>query len=123
MNNPHGDWVRETYGSRAVDALVDLRDHAAIAQRLVSRGRAEFDRDEAIRLAGEAVIHRIGESAGRLPDAFVVDFPALRLRAFKGMRNLVARQYQRVDYEIIWETIAADVPQLDAQATEILRRG
>jgi uncharacterized protein with HEPN domain len=51
------------------------------------------------------------------------DFPALRLKAFKGMRNLVAHHYQRVDYEIIWETIAADVPQLDAQATEILRRG
>jgi uncharacterized protein with HEPN domain len=57
-----------------------------------------------------------------LPDAFVVDFPALRLRAFKGMRNLVARQYQRVDYEIVWETIAVDVPRLDAQAAEILRR-
>ena len=113
MNDPNGDWVRRTYGSRTVDALTDLRAHAAMAQRLVSRGRAEFDRDEAIRLAGEAVIHRIGESAGRLPDAFVADFPALRLRAFKGMRNLVAHRYQHVDYEIIWETIAVDVPRLD----------
>jgi uncharacterized protein with HEPN domain len=122
VNNPNGDWAHRTYGTRTVDALTDLCAHAAMARRLVSRGRAEFDRDEAIRLAGEAVIHRIGESVGRLPDAFVSDFPALRLKAFKGMRNLVAHQYQRVDYEIIWETIAVDVPRLDAQVTEILRR-
>jgi uncharacterized protein with HEPN domain len=93
-----------------------------MAERLVSRGRAEYDRDEAVRLAGEAVIHRIGESAGRLPDVFVVDFAELRLRAFNGMRNLVAHRYQHVDYEIVWETIAVDVPQLDLQVTEILQR-
>ncbi len=50
------------------------------------------------------------------------DFPALRLKAFKGMRNLVAHHYQRVDYEIIWETIAVDAPRLDAQVVEILLR-
>jgi uncharacterized protein with HEPN domain len=128
VNEPHaaigpaGEWVRRTYGSRTVDALADLREHAAMAQRLVSRGHGEYDRDEAIRLAGEAVIHRIGESVARLPDTFVTDFPELRLRAFKGMRNLVAHRYQHVDYEIIWETIAVDLPRLDAQAAEILLR-
>ena len=122
MNAPNGDWVRRNYGSRAVDALADLRGHAAMAERLVSRGRAEYDRDEAIRLACEAVIHRVGESAGRLSDAFVMDFPELRLRAFTGMRNLVAHRYQHVDYEIIWEAIAVDVPRLDLQVTKILQR-
>ena len=59
---------------------------------------------------------------GQLTDVFVADFPELRLRAFKRMRNLVAHRYQHVDYEIIWQAIVVDVPRLDRQVTEILQR-
>ena len=88
-----------------------------------ARGRDNYDRDETVRLACEAVIHRVGEAVARLPDDFIHDFPDLRLKAFKGMRNVVAHRYHDVDYEILWETIAVDIPRLGrCRSLEILER-
>ena len=93
-----------------------------MAERLATRGWREYERDETVRLACEAVIHRVGEAVARLPADFIHDFPYLRLKAFKGMRNVVAHRYHDVDYEILWETIAVDIPRLAGQITEILDR-
>jgi uncharacterized protein with HEPN domain len=102
--------------------MLDLTEFAEIAERLVVRGRAEYASDETVRLACEAVIHRVGEAVARLPDEFIEGFPELRLKAFKGMRNLVAHPYHDVDYEILWQTMAVDIPQLRRQLEEILLR-
>ena len=63
------------------------------------------------------------EAVARLPDAFIEDCPDLRLKAFKGMRNIVAHRYHDVDYEILWQTVAVDIPRLAGQITGILGRG
>lgn len=89
---------------------MNLVEFAKMAERLVARGRGSYDREETDRLACEAVIHRVGEAVARLPDGFVEDFSHLRLKAFKGMRNVAAHRYHDVDYEILWETIATDIP-------------
>ena len=123
MSEPTESWVVAAYGLRAFRALVDLVEFAEMAQRLVARGHGDYDRDETVRLACEAVIHRVGEAAARLPEVFFDDFPDLRLRAFKGMRNVVAHRYHDVDYGVLWETIAVDIPRLAAQITAILERG
>jgi uncharacterized protein with HEPN domain len=115
-------WVATTYGSGAFRTLLDLVEFAEMAQRLVARGRGNYDRDETVRLACEAVIHREGEAVARLPDGFVDDFPELRLKAFKGMRNVVAHRYHDVDYEILWQTVAVDIPRLTAQVAGVLNR-
>jgi len=114
--------VTATYGLRALRALLDLSEFAGMAERLSIRGPGEYERDETVRLACEAVVHRVGEAVARLPDDFVNDFPELRLKAFKGMRNIVAHRYHDVDYEILWETIAVDIPRLAVQITGILER-
>jgi uncharacterized protein with HEPN domain len=117
------NWVVATYGVRAFRALTDLGEFAEMAARLVAQGHDSYDRDETVRLACEAVIHRVGEAVARLPEEFVDDFPDLRLRAFKGLRNVVAHRYHDVDYGILWETIAVDIPRLVAQITAIVERG
>ncbi|MET0966589.1 MAG: HepT-like ribonuclease domain-containing protein [Nakamurella sp.] len=90
---------------------------------MVARGRPAYDADEAIRLAGEAVVHRLGEAIARLPDAFIEEFPAMRLKAFKGMRNLVAHRYHDVDYQILWSTMVVDIPELAEQIKKLTERG
>lgn len=65
----------------------------------------------------------MGEAVARIPDGFVNDFPDLRLMAFRGMRNIVAHRYHGIDYEILWETIAVDIPRLAGEVGDIVKRG
>ena len=49
---------------RPIDKIVaDLLDAVGAASELVGRGRDAYDNDRLLRLAGEAVIGRIGDSA------------------------------------------------------------
>lgn len=122
MNEPSGRWVIATYGVRVSRTLLDIGEFAAMAERLVAPGRENYDHDETVRLACEAVIHRVGEAVSRLPDEFVDQFHELRLKAFKGMRNVVAHRYHDVDYQILWQTVAVDIPRLAVQIHEIVER-
>ena len=93
------------YGARSPR---DLRQ----AARLVSRGRDAYDSDEMLRLAAEALTHRIGEAAGRLSQSFQTEHPDVPWRAIRGMRNVVAHNYGRVDQAIMWNTLRHDLPRL-----------
>jgi len=48
VTDPAGRWVIATYGSRAYQALLDIREFAGMAERLAARGRFNFSRDETI---------------------------------------------------------------------------
>jgi uncharacterized protein with HEPN domain len=105
----------------AEDAAVTERDRLTVqdllefcdqAARLVSRGRDAYDSDEMLRLAAEALTHRIGEAAGRLSQSFQADHADVPWRAIRGMRNVVAHEYGRVDHAIMWNTLRDDLPRL-----------
>lgn len=83
-----------------------------MAERLVARGRPAYDGDEALRLAAEAITHRIGEAVSRLSEEFVTDHPQIEWRKVKGMRNIVTHEYARIDYEIVWNALALRVPEI-----------
>ncbi len=94
-------------------ALDDLEDFVEQAARLVSRGKPAWDADEFLRLAGEAVIHRIGEAVARLDrddPELVAAHPEISWRAMKGMRNVVAHQYGSIDHQILWNALAISLP-------------
>lgn len=95
---------------RTIRTLNDLLAFTAIASRLVARGRSAYDADEALRLAAEAVLHKIGEAVSRLPDEFIDAHPEVPWRTMKATRNVVAHQYQQVDYTIIWNALAHRLP-------------
>lgn len=81
-----------------------------MAERLVARGKEKYDADEAIRLAAEAILHKIGEAVSRLPDEFTAAHPEVPWRAMKATRNIVAHKYEQIDYEIIWTGLAGRLP-------------
>ncbi|WP_102159382.1 HepT-like ribonuclease domain-containing protein [Zhihengliuella halotolerans] len=45
----------------------------------------------------------------------------VRWRSMKGMRNLVAHEYHAVDYSIIWQALAAELPAEAERVRDILR--
>ena len=101
-----------------MDKLVgDLLDAASAAADIVARGLDSWNADRLLRLAGEAVIGRIGDAASKLPAEVRADMPGIPWDAIRANRILVTHIYHRIDYAIVWETLVRDVPRL-AEAVE-----
>ncbi len=95
------------------DLLADLAEAADAAAELVSLGKKRWDTERPLRLAGEAIIGRLGDIATKLPDEVTKATPEIPWREVKGMRIIAAHAYHRIDYEEVWVTLRDDVPRMD----------
>lgn len=96
------------------DLLADLAEAVDAAAELVSFGKERWDAERPLRLAGEAVVGRIGDIATKLPDEVVSGTAELPWAEIKGMRIVVDHAYHRIDYDRVWRTLEQDVPDLGA---------
>jgi uncharacterized protein with HEPN domain len=105
--------VNEREGPRSVEKLVgDLLDATSAAAEIIARGRTAWDQDRLLQLAAEAIINRIGDAAGKLPDDVRAAIPSIPWDDIRANRILVAHIYHRIDPDILWETLARDIPRL-----------
>ena len=95
------------------DLLADLVEAVDVAAELVSLGKERWDAERPLRLAGEAVIGRLGDIATKLPDEVIKATPEIPWREVKGMRIIAAHAYHRIDYDEVWITLRDDVPRMD----------
>ena len=95
------------------DLLADLAEAADAAAELVSLGKRRWDTERPLRLAGEAIIGRLGDIATKLPDEVIKATPEIPWREVKGMRIIAAHAYHRIDYEEVWVTLRDEVPRMD----------
>lgn len=79
-----------------------------------------FLQDRKLVLAIERCLEIVGEAAGRISESFRVAHPQIRWQAMRGMRNLLAHEYGRIDREILFHTVADEVPSLLAAIDRIL---
>jgi uncharacterized protein with HEPN domain len=98
---------------RIDDLLADLAEAADAAAEIVRLGKKRWDSERLLRLAGEAIISRLGDIATKLPDDVIEATPDIPWRQVKGMRIIAAHAYHRIDYEEVWVTLRDDIPQLD----------
>ncbi|WP_238456542.1 HepT-like ribonuclease domain-containing protein [Desulfotruncus arcticus] len=54
----------------------------------------------------------IGEAANHIPDDILSMYPEVPWFEMKGMRNIMAHEYFRVDLKIVWMTIRESLPSL-----------
>ena len=94
------------------DLLADLAEAVDAAAELVNLGKLRWDSERPLRLAGEAVIGRLGDIATKLPDEVIKATPEIPWREVKGMRIIAAHAYHRIDYEEVWVTLRDDVPRI-----------
>jgi uncharacterized protein with HEPN domain len=65
----------------------------------------------------DAVVRRIeivGEATAHLSDQTRAAIPKLPFRQMRGMRNIVAHDYARVDVGIVWEVATIHIPEVFA---------
>lgn len=79
----------------------------------------EFDEDEIINSAVNFKFIQIAESTSKLSDNIINNNPNVPWYKIKGLRNKIVHDYDNVFFDIIFNTIKNDLPQLLIQLTEI----
>ncbi len=65
-------------------------------------------------------IIQIGELAGNISDDFREAHTEIPWKELRGLRNIYAHNYQGVDYELAWEALVSDLPQIQKSCEKIL---
>ena len=109
------------------DDAISLRHMLDYAQRAVamaaSRTRSDLESDYMFQLALTHLVEIIGEAASR------VSMPARERHAgipwpdIVGMRNRLIHGYDLVDLDLLWDTVAVDLPPLIAELERIVDKG
>jgi uncharacterized protein with HEPN domain len=113
--NESGDRSDEVSGidrERLSRTLQDLADFIDMAREVTSRTREAYDADITLRLAGEAIVSKVGEAVSRLPEDFKQANPRVPWRSIRGARNLNSQYYHRIDHHIIWLTLERELPEI-----------
>jgi uncharacterized protein with HEPN domain len=106
--------------NRPAESLTDLLDDIASAIREIEAFTADMDEiafldDRRTQLAVAFSFVIIGEAARsilRNHPEFARSHPAIPLGLANDMRNSLAHEYFRVDFDVVWKSLTEDLPQL-----------
>ena len=91
-----------------------------ITVRTEGKTQAEFDADEDLRIVTAHLIQTIGEAAGRVSQPLRAAHPEIRWKQIVGIRHRIVHDYMDVDYDVLWEVVARDLPPLIAALENII---
>lgn len=63
----------------------------------------------------------IGEAVRNIPDWLREKYPQIQWRRMVGMRDRLIHGYFGIDYELIWEAIKIEIPNVRPELQKILR--
>ena len=104
-----------------LDYLTDIRDSARKALAFVSGlDFPTFAADEKTAYAVVRALEILGEATKRIPQAVRNRHPDVPWRAMAGIRDKLIHDYFSVNAEMVWKTVAEDLPPLLKQLGEII---
>ncbi|MEW6073713.1 MAG: HepT-like ribonuclease domain-containing protein [Planctomycetota bacterium] len=93
--------------------LRHMLDHSREAVATVhERTREDLDQDRLLELALVRLIEMVGEAAARVSEEGRAAYSTIPWRAVVGMRNRLIHGYDTIDRDVLWDTIAEDLPPL-----------
>lgn len=104
--------------SAYVGHMLDMTRKAV--QAIEVNSRAEYDKDDILRLGLTHIVQVIGEAARKVSPGFQRDHPEIPWRKIVGMRHRIVHDYMRVDEDILWQVVTKDLPALLPLLEQIL---
>ncbi len=89
--------------------LLHLRDWLDWAGEIVSRGEDAYAADGLLQEAGDSLMMKLGEAAGRLARANVEPPPGVAWADAIANRNWLIHQYDEIDRRLTWVTLSRDL--------------
>jgi uncharacterized protein with HEPN domain len=105
------------------DVLRHILDELEYLDRASSRlDREGFLTDDDLRRAFVRSLEIVGEATKRLPAAVRSSAGTVDWRAMAGMRDRLIHGYFAVDYELVWDVVVNEVPELLRTVRSLLER-
>lgn len=102
------------------DRLNDILSAIECIERYLGKGKAAFESDELIQIWMVHYLQVIGEAARSLSSTIKETYAHIPWVSIIGFRNLVVHEYFRIDTNVVWAIINADLPALKEQINTIL---
>jgi len=105
-------------------ALRQMLDYAKEAM-ILSKGKSPQDLvdDRVLSLATVRLMEIVGEAANRIPHEERSRHPEIPWLQIVGLRNRLIHGYDAIDYEILWQILNHDIPELIFSLERILGIG
>lgn len=104
-------------------SMKDMLDHAREAVALLNDTNRESFRDQRVlQLALTRLVEIVGEAANRISDTTRQAHPDIPWPQIVGMRNRLIHGYDVIDYDLLWDTVTGDLPELIAVLERIVDR-
>jgi uncharacterized protein with HEPN domain len=101
-----------------LDIIAASRRVIRYAQK-VEKPELEADDEKQSAILYQIIV--LGEAVKRLTSDFRERYPDIPWRQIAGMRDILAHQYDDVDFEVIWEATQNDMPRLLAMVEPLAR--
>ena len=101
--------------------LLHMLDHAREARDMAQgRSREDLDDDRMLNLSLVRLLEIVGEAAARIPREERALYPQIPWPEIVGLRNRLIHGYDEVDFDVLWEIIQNDLPELINQLERII---
>ena len=101
--------------------LRHMLDHAREAIALAQgKTKDDFKRDRLLQLGLVRLVEIIGEAATRVSQEIVNENPSIPWPRIRGTRNRLIHEYDKIDLDVLWDTINLDLPPLVRELERIL---
>ena len=84
--------------------------------------RIDYQKDQMLSFAIIRGLEIFGEAASRISNDFQKAHPHIPWRAIVGMRNRLIHAYFDIDYDVVWEAVAHEIPKIIPDLEKIISR-
>jgi uncharacterized protein with HEPN domain len=108
--------------SRELSYLKDMLNSAKLAQEFVKNTDMQiFESDLMRQAAVTRQLEIIGEAARRISTESQTEIADIPWRQIVGMRNRIIHEYDRLNFERIWQTVQVSLPPLIITLEKIIQ--
>jgi len=103
--------------------LRHMLEHASEAVALISgKNRPDLDTNRVLQLALVRLIEIVGEAANRVSKEAQEQYKQIPWPQIISTRNRLIHGYEFVDYDVLWQTVTEELPELIAELEKIVPR-
>jgi len=84
-------------------------------------GFEQFVTDEVRKRAFSRSLEIIGEAVKKIPDDIKLKYPLVEWKDIAGMRNKLIHEYFGIDYELVWDVVKSEIPELKKHIEKIIQ--
>ncbi len=84
---------------------------------------SEFEKNATLKRSFVRALEVIGEAAKNIPDDFREKYPQIRWKDMAGLRDILIHRYFGINYNMLWDIVKNQVPELKRNIQVILEEG